>query len=100
IRPDIVFVGMTCPKQEIWSIRNRKRVDAGLIICIGNVFDWFAGTQKPIHPFWFSLRLGWFIRIILRPEIFKRNIGNQLKFFWDLLLVFIRLKKEPIYRPF
>lgn len=97
VKPDIVFVGMTCPKQEVWSINNRDKLEAGLVICIGNVFDWFAGTQIPIHPIWFSLRVGWLVRIFLRPEIFKRNIGNQLRFFHHLLLVVLRFKKEPKY---
>jgi len=68
-------------------------VNASLIICIGNVFDWFAGTQKPIHPFWFKIKLGWFVRIFMRPEVFRRNIGNQMKFFWDVILIFLKLKK-------
>ena len=91
--PDIVFVGMTCPKQEKWAIKHREKINSSLIICIGNVFDWFAGTQKAIHPFWFKLRLGWFIRIFLRPEVFRRNIGNQMLFFKHTLLAFLRLKK-------
>lgn len=92
-KPDIVFVGMTCPKQEKWSMVQRDSIDAGHMICIGNVFDWFAGTQKAIHPFWFKIKLGWFIRIFLRPEIFRRNIGNQMKFFWHVILIFLKLKK-------
>ncbi len=92
--PDILFVGMTCPKQEKWAYQNRDKINAGLIICIGNVFDWFAGTQKAIHPVWFKLRLAWFIRIFLRPEIFRRNIGNQMKFFWHLILFFLKIKKH------
>lgn len=91
--PDVVFVGMTCPKQEKWAIKHKGTVDAKLMICIGNVFDWFAGTQKPIHPFWFRIKLGWFIRIFMRPEIFKRNIGNQMIFFWHVILIFLKLKK-------
>lgn len=97
VHPDIVFVGMTCPKQEVWSVQNKDKIDAGLIVCIGNVFDWFAGTQRPIHPIWFSLRLGWLVRIFLRPEIFKRNIGNQLKFFRHLFMIILGIKKEPVY---
>jgi N-acetylglucosaminyldiphosphoundecaprenol N-acetyl-beta-D-mannosaminyltransferase len=92
-KPDVLFVGMTCPKQEKWAIRHRDQLNAGLVICIGNVFDWFAGTQKPIHPFWFKIRLGWFVRIFLRPEVFKRNIGNQMKFFYHVILMFLKLKK-------
>lgn len=92
-QPDVLFVGMTCPKQEKWAIKHREKINAGLVICIGNVFDWFAGTQKPIHPFWFKLKLGWLVRIFLRPEIFRRNIGNQMKFFWHTLLIFLKIKK-------
>ena len=92
-QPDILFVGMTCPKQEKWAIKHRDQLNVGLIICIGNVFDWFAGTQKQIHPFWFKIRMGWLIRIFLRPEVFRRNIGNQMLFFWHVILIFIKLKK-------
>jgi N-acetylglucosaminyldiphosphoundecaprenol N-acetyl-beta-D-mannosaminyltransferase len=91
-KPDVLFVGMTCPKQEKWAIKHRNSLNAGLIICIGNVFDWFSGMQKEIHPIWFELRIGWLIRIFLRPEIFRRNIGNQMKFFSDVILIFLRLK--------
>ena len=84
---------MTCPKQEKWVIKHKDKLKAGLAICIGNVFDWYAGTQKSIHPIWFKLRLGWLIRIFLRPEVFKRNIGNQMIFFRDLALIKLKIKK-------
>jgi len=92
-KPDILFVGMTCPKQEKWAIKHRDQLKAGLAICIGNVFDWYAGTQKPIHPFWFKIRLGWLVRILVRPEVFRRNIGNQMLFFWHVILIFLKIKK-------
>ncbi|MGY3213759.1 WecB/TagA/CpsF family glycosyltransferase [Mucilaginibacter sp. HD30] len=91
--PDILFVGMTCPKQEKWSVMHKCVLKTGLIISIGNVFDWFAGTQKAVHVFWYKLRLAWLIRIFLRPEIFKRNIRNQMKFFAEVILLFFKLKK-------
>jgi len=92
-QPDILFVGMTCPKQEKWSVKHKHVLKSGLIISIGNVFDWFAETQKAIHPAWYKLRLAWLVRIFLRPEIFRRNIGNQMKFFGDVMLLFFKLKK-------
>lgn len=94
-QPNVVFVGMTAPKQEKWSLLHRDELDCNLIISIGNVFDWYAGTQKEIHPVWFKLRLAWLIRIFYRPEIFKRNIGNQMLFFWHLLLMVLKIKKQP-----
>jgi len=91
--PDVLFVGMTCPKQEKWSIRHKELINTKLVVCIGNVFDWYAGTQKSIHPFWFKIRMGWLVRILIRPEIFKRNIANQMTFFKDVLLIFLRIRK-------
>ncbi len=91
-KPDIVFVGMTCPKQEKWSIQNKSKLKTKLICSIGAVFDWYAGNEKVIHPIWWKLRLAWLKRTIDRPEILKRypNIGI---FFRDLFLKFLGLKK-------
>lgn len=91
--PEVLFVGMTTPKQDKWSVKHRDLVNAKIMVNIGNVFDWYAKTQKRIHPIWFKLRLGWLVRIFLRPEIFRRNIGNQMIFFWHLFLAIIRIKK-------
>jgi N-acetylglucosaminyldiphosphoundecaprenol N-acetyl-beta-D-mannosaminyltransferase len=90
-KPDIVFVGMTCPKQEKWSIQNKNKLNTKLICSIGAVFDWYAGNEKPIHPIWWKLRLAWLKRTVDRPEILKRypNIGI---FFRDLILKLLRLK--------
>ncbi len=90
--PDILFVGMTCPKQEKWSFQHKENLDTKLICCIGAVFDWYAGNQKEISPIWWKLRLAWVIRIIHRPEILGR-LSNVMIFFKDLLLVFLRIKK-------
>lgn len=90
--PDIVFVGMTAPKQEKWAYHNYKILKAKLVISIGAVFDWYAGNEKEVSMIWWKLRLGWLIRTINRPEILKRypNIGI---FFWHLFLAVLRIKK-------
>jgi len=90
--PDVLFVGMTCPKQEKWAYQNKHLLRARLICCIGAVFDWYAGNQKEIHPLWWKFRLAWLKRTIDRPEILKRypNIGI---FFWHLFLAILGNKK-------
>ena len=91
-QPDVLFIGMTCPKQEKWAYQNKSKIETKLICCIGAVFDWYAGNQKDIHPLWWKLRLGWLKRTIDRPEILKRypNIGI---FFWHLFLAILGNKK-------
>lgn len=91
-KPDVLFIGMTCPKQETWAYKFKDKLDAKLICCVGAVFDWFAGNQKNIHPLWWKLRLAWLKRTIDRPEILKRypNIGI---FFVHLFFAIIGIKK-------
>lgn len=91
-KPDIVFVGMTAPKQEKWAYANRNEIDAQLTCCVGAVFDWFAGNEKEIAPIWWKLRLAWLIRTINRPEILKRYPSVGI-FFWHLFLALVRVKR-------
>ena len=91
-KPDILFVGMTCPKQEKWVFQHKQQINVKLTCSIGAVFDWYAGNQKEIHPLWWQFRMAWLKRTIDRPEILKRypNIGI---FFWHLLLALLGIKK-------
>jgi len=91
-KPDILFVGMTCPKQEKWSFQNKHRIKTSLICNVGAVFDWYAGTEKEISSFWWRYNIAWLKRTIDRPEIIKRypNIGI---FFGHLILYLFGLKK-------
>lgn len=90
--PNIIFVGMTCPKQEKWSFQQKSNLNTNIILNVGAAFDWIAGKQKKIKKIWWHLRLAWLIRTINRPEILKRypNIGIYFK---DLFLALFGLKK-------
>ncbi len=92
--PDVLFVGLTAPKQEKWAYEHKNLVNARILSTIGNVFDWYAGNSKRPSKIWIKLRLEWFVRIFLRPEIFKRNTGNQMKFFKDVILHITHIKRK------
>ena len=92
VSPDVLFVGMTAPKQEIWAYKHRSLTNARITVTIGNVFDWYAGNSKRPAKIWVNLRLEWLVRIFLRPEIFKRNTKNQLIFVKDLLLALVGVR--------
>lgn len=84
-KPNVVFVGMTCPKQEIWIHENKNRYPNILFLAIGGVFDWFAGNYKELNPIWWKLRLGWLGRAIQRPDLLRRNIPNYWIYFKHIL---------------
>jgi N-acetylglucosaminyldiphosphoundecaprenol N-acetyl-beta-D-mannosaminyltransferase len=74
-KPDVLFVGMTAPKQEKWSFQHKAKLDAKIICSIGAVFDFYAGTVDRPSPFWISLGLEWFIRLLKEPKrMWKRYL--------------------------
>lgn len=89
--PDIVFIGMTQPKQEKWAYRNAARLNAKLTIAIGAVFDWYSGVVQPLAPWWFKWRLAWLGRIVQRPQNIKRMRLKGI-FLWHLLQAVLRLR--------
>lgn len=75
VSPDVLFIGMTAPKQEKWAFEHKNLLQAQTICSIGAVFDFYAGTVKRPSPFWISLRLEWFIRLIKEPHrMWKRYL--------------------------
>ena len=74
-KPDVLFVGMTAPKQEKWTYLHKSRLNVDVICSIGAVFDFYAGTVKRPSKFWQDLGLEWFIRLLNEPRrLFKRYI--------------------------
>ena len=45
-KPDVLFVGMTAPKQEKWVYKNKDLLEVKTICSIGAVFDFYSGNVK------------------------------------------------------
>jgi N-acetylglucosaminyldiphosphoundecaprenol N-acetyl-beta-D-mannosaminyltransferase len=45
-RPDIVWVGLGCPTQELWMAENRGRIDGAILIGVGAAFDFYSRRTK------------------------------------------------------
>jgi N-acetylglucosaminyldiphosphoundecaprenol N-acetyl-beta-D-mannosaminyltransferase len=85
-RPDILFVGMTAPKQEKWAHAHKDQLEAKAIACIGAVFDFYAGTVKRSSPFWISLGLEWLPRFLKEPKrLWRRNMVSTPLFILEVL---------------
>jgi len=84
--PDVLFVGMTAPKQEKWVHENRQLIKAPVICSIGAVFDFFAGTVKRPGKFWISLGLEWLPRLLREPgRLWRRTLISTPLFLWFVL---------------
>jgi N-acetylglucosaminyldiphosphoundecaprenol N-acetyl-beta-D-mannosaminyltransferase len=74
-KPDVLFIGMTAPKQEKWATANRDQLDAQLICSIGAVFDFYAGTVQRPSEIWINLGLEWLGRLVKEPKrMWKRYL--------------------------
>lgn len=86
--PNVVFVGMTAPKQEKWTYQHKNEINASIICSIGAVFDFYAGTVKRASPFWINLGLEWLPRFIKDPiRLANRNLVSIPKFIVDVLRI-------------
>lgn len=85
--PDLLWIGMTAPKQEKWLHDNWSRLD---IHChagaIGAVFDFFAGTLQRAPEKWQKAGLEWLYRFIKEPRrMWRRNMISNPVFVWLVL---------------
>ncbi len=73
--PDVLWVGMTAPKQEKWVHSQLRRLTTPKVIGnIGAVFDFYAGTKQRAPRWMIALRLEWLARLLLDPRRMWRRI--------------------------
>ena len=89
--PDLLWVGMTAPKQEEWLYDHwpdlEVRCHTG---AIGAVFDFYAGTKKRAPQKWIDLGLEWLYRLFQNPRrLFKRYLVTNTKF-----MLYTRFKRK------
>ncbi len=84
--PDVLFIGMTAPKQEVWAYQHLEQIQAKHICCIGAVFDFYAGTT-PRAPKWLiTLGLEWLFRFISEPKrLWRRYLIGNTQFIFLIL---------------
>jgi N-acetylglucosaminyldiphosphoundecaprenol N-acetyl-beta-D-mannosaminyltransferase len=79
--PDLLWIGMTAPKQEKWAYANWDRLNIHCHVgTIGAVFDFFAGTYKRAPMVWQKFGFEWLYRLLKEPRrMWRRYVfGNTL----------------------
>ncbi|MGY6560057.1 MAG: WecB/TagA/CpsF family glycosyltransferase [Nitritalea sp.] len=86
--PDVLFVGMTAPKQEKWIMEHQQQLQVPFMAAIGAVFDFYAGTVKRPGPFWIKAGLEWLPRLVQEPKrLWRRTFISTPEFLWEVLKV-------------
>lgn len=82
----ILFVGLGCPKQEIWMAKHSSKLNA-VMLGVGAAFD-FHGGVKPQAPSWMQkLGLEWLFRLKTEPHrLWKRYLYHNPRFIFLAIL--------------
>ncbi|OGB33311.1 MAG: N-acetylglucosaminyldiphospho-UDP N-acetyl-beta-D-mannosaminyltransferase [Burkholderiales bacterium RIFCSPLOWO2_12_FULL_61_40] len=83
---DVLWVGMTAPKQEKWLHAVSPRLNVKFGAAIGAVFDFYTGKVKRSHPLFQKIGLEWLPRLVQQPRrLWKRMFVSAPVFVWHVL---------------
>lgn len=91
--PDILFIGLGCPKQEKWMVAHKDKLSA-VMLGVGAVFDFYAGNLAEC-PIWLQkIGLEWLYRLYREPRrLWKRYLILNPRFIWLATMQLTGLKK-------
>lgn len=85
--PDILLVGLTAPKQELFIFNNLKKINIKFACGIGAVFDFYTGNVPRPNKIFRILGLEWLSRLIKQPrKIWRRVFISTPIFFFDFII--------------
>lgn len=80
--PNVLFLALGCPRQEIWLYENMKSIGAKINIGVGAAFDFYSGYKKRAPFFVQRIGLEWIWRLITEPRrLFGRYILKDIPVF-------------------
>jgi N-acetylglucosaminyldiphosphoundecaprenol N-acetyl-beta-D-mannosaminyltransferase len=95
-KPDMIWVGISTPKQELFMRRMLPRLDTRLMLGVGAAFDFHTGRIKDCAPWVKTAGLHWLHRLLQDPKrLWRRNLGNAA-FMWHIALQLTGLKVYPL----
>ena len=81
--PDVVWIGLGCPKQQIWMYNHRGKLKVPVMVGVGAAFDFIAGTKPQAPEFMRENGLEWLFRLLTEPRrLWKRYFVNGALFLY------------------
>jgi N-acetylglucosaminyldiphosphoundecaprenol N-acetyl-beta-D-mannosaminyltransferase len=93
---DIVWIGLSSPKQERWMIEHLGRIHAPVMIGVGAAFDFVSGNKPRAPRFMQQIGLEWLFRLASEPRRLWPRYRQYPHFAWLVLLQLLGLKQFPI----
>ena len=93
LKPDILWVGLSTPKQELFMYENLNKLNAKLMIGVGAAFDFHTGIIKQAPALVQRLGFEWAYRIFQEPRrLWKRYLISIPTFIFYYILELLKLK--------
>ena len=81
--PDILWVGLGCPKQQLWMYRYKDELKVPVLVGVGAAFDFFAKTKPQAPPWIRDNGFEWLFRLLTEPKrLWKRYLCDGSFFFY------------------
>jgi len=96
LKPDIIWIGLGCPKQELFMSRCLPLLDTSLMFGVGAAFDFHTGRIRACAPWIKRAGLHWLHRLIQNPRrLWRRNLFIIPSFLWHITLQLTGLRRYP-----
>jgi N-acetylglucosaminyldiphosphoundecaprenol N-acetyl-beta-D-mannosaminyltransferase len=97
LRPDVTWIGLGAPKQELFMAKYLSRFDTTLMVGVGAAFDMHTGQIKDAPQWVKRLGFAWVHRLMQEPtRLWKRYLKSNPRFIWAITLQLLRLKKYDL----
>jgi N-acetylglucosaminyldiphosphoundecaprenol N-acetyl-beta-D-mannosaminyltransferase len=92
--PDILWIGLSTPKQERWMYEHREKLLVPAMLGVGAAFDFNSGRLRRA-PSWIGDRgLEWLFRLLMEPaRLWKRYLITIPSAMWSVSLELFHLRK-------
>jgi N-acetylglucosaminyldiphosphoundecaprenol N-acetyl-beta-D-mannosaminyltransferase len=96
-RPDVVWVGVSSPKQEFWMACMRPLLEAPVLIGVGAAFDFHSGGVKQAPRWMQRSGLEWLFRLVQEPRrLWRRYLVDNPWFLFEMARQKLGLKRYPL----
>jgi len=93
-RPDVLWIGLSTPKQERWMFEHRNKLTIPAVLGVGAAFDLNTGRLNQAPRWMRENGLEWLFRLWTEPKrLWRRYLVNGPMFVWNVGLELINVRK-------
>jgi N-acetylglucosaminyldiphosphoundecaprenol N-acetyl-beta-D-mannosaminyltransferase len=94
VRPDVLWIGLSTPKQERWMYEHRPRLLVPAMVGVGAAFDLNSGRSRQAPRWMREHGLEWFFRLLQEPRrLWKRYLIYGSEFACRVILELLSLRR-------